>query len=132
MGRPPLPPKPPVGGGEEGCDWIRGGGQITLPDFPAFPAEPDAFKAPVLPVPNLLPQWQREGFLQSLRHQPARTARVPRSWVEAGAGAAAGGGAAVLAALVLFGLKRKRSPPPHSGGKGASRTGGRVAVRVRG
>lgn len=47
---------------QAGCEWIHEGGVQQLPEFPRFPSEPDAFKAPLLPLPRLLPEW---GVLRS-------------------------------------------------------------------
>ena len=47
---------------QAGCEWIHEGGVQQLPEFPRFPSEPDACKAPLLPLPRLLPEW---GVLRS-------------------------------------------------------------------
>ena len=57
--------------GEHSCEWTSGAA-LTLPEFPPLPQKPDgpsAFRAPLLPVPRLLPQrllplWQREFFIE--------------------------------------------------------------------
>ena len=55
----PSPPPPPL---SADCQWLGEGEAFGIPDFPDFPADFDAFEAPVLPIPRLLPEWQ---FLQS-------------------------------------------------------------------
>ena len=60
------PPPAPRAVAEPGCEWIGEGARLSLPELPPFPSEFDAFNAPVLPVPRLLPQWQRSSFLNSL------------------------------------------------------------------
>ena len=128
QGKPPKPPPAPRAVAEPGCEWIGEGARLSLPELPPFPSDFDAFEAPVLPLPRLLPQWQRSSWLNSLgaREQMVAqtTAGEPQlQWAMAGVGAAGGAAAVLVAAGLVLGRLRGR------GGDGS--TLGRLAMRTR-
>ena len=120
LGKPPMaPPTSGAGATEPGCEWLSEGARVPMPEFPPFPsAGPDAFKAPVLPIPALLPQIQRDFFMQQSRLAlPGGVAAAPSPAATALIGAAAGTGGA----LVAFGI--------FALGRGVRRrAGGRVSI----
>lgn len=90
---------------------------FSLPDFPSFPSEPDAFiEVPALPIPRLLPRSpQLEGSQFGQTH-----AQGVDFGVALGVGAAAGAAAAGVVAIFVSRLRRRGVSCP-----------GRVALQRR-
>lgn len=111
---PPLSPTSPVTPGavpEDGCEWLNESRMaerdLQLPSFPQMPSEPDAFRAPLLPIPRLLPSWQRDLFMQSLASPSSDVMpQLAPSWESVSVGAAGGIALGLAAALLRRGLSR--------------------------
>jgi len=137
LGKPPLSPKqPPKGVAEPGCEWLGERDVFDVrdvpPEFPAKPFEPDAFKIPVLSIPYLLPDFQRQRhFIESLDGsqqwynvrlskplQPEhwQPSHHSRQWVAVGSGVAASLGVTLMVTLILD-LAKRRSRAIRDDGK---------------